>query len=210
MNPTAQSDDLLQIIWDYMAIQSPLARADVIVVGGCTDIGVAECAADIFNAGFAPKLVVSGYQQPGMEMTEADLFANAALDRGVPESAILREPNAANTGQNITLSQRLLAEQGIVPKTVILVHKPYMARRFLATAQAQWTNPQPVFISAHEAIDMTSYTLRQGREKTIRTMLGDFQRIDSYAKTGFQSPQSIPANVQQAFDTLVHRGYKAR
>lgn len=209
MEPKKQSDDdLLQIIWDYMVIESPLAHADVIVVGGCTDTGVASYAAELFTTGFAPKIIFSSYQQPGMNKTEADLFAEVALSRGVPESAILREPNAVNTGQNITLSQALLTQHGIIPKSVILVHKPYMTRRFLATAEAQWSDPKPAFITRHEPIGRVAYTLRQGRGEVIRKLLGDFQRMRPYAKKGFQSTQIIPDEVQQAYDALMWRGHK--
>lgn len=211
MEHSKQSDDdLLQIIWDYMVMESPLAHADVIIAGGNNDTGVATYAAELYNAGFAPKLVVSGFQQPGLEKTEADLFADVALSLGVPESAILREPNAANTGQNITLPQELLTQHNITPKTIILVHKPYMARRFLATAEAQWKGEKPVFITRHEPISRVEYMLRQGRGEVIRKMLGDFQRMRPYAKKGFQSPQVIPDEVQQAYDTLIWRGHKTR
>jgi uncharacterized SAM-binding protein YcdF (DUF218 family) len=203
-------DDLLQIIWDYMVIESPLAHADVILAGGCTDIGVATYAAELYNTGFAPKILFSGYRQPGMDITEADLFAGTALALGVPESAILKETVAANTGQNITLSQALLTKHGIIPKTVILVHKSYMSRRFLATAEAQWREPKPVFITRHEEISRVAYTMQRGRGEVIQKMLGDFQRMRPYAKKGFQSAQVIPDEVQQAYDTLLWRGHKTR
>jgi uncharacterized SAM-binding protein YcdF (DUF218 family) len=191
-------------------IESPLAHADVILAGGCTDTGVATYAAELYNAGFAPHIVFSGYQQPGLDKTEADLFAETAMALGVPESAILKEPFAANTGQNITLSQALLTQHGIIPKTVILVHRPSMSRRFLATAEAQWTGPKPTFIIRHEAISRIAYTMRQERGEVIHKMLGDFQRMRPYAKKGFQSVQIIPDQVQQAYDALLWRGHKTR
>ena len=206
--PGRSDDDLLDIIWNYMVIETPLQHADVIIAGGCTDTGVAQYAAELYNTGFAPRIVFSGYQQPGMDTTEAELFARTAMSFGVPESAILREPLAANAGQNITLSQQLLTEQGIIPKTVILVHKPYMSRRFLATAEAQWQGEKPTFITRHETIGRVGYTLRQGRGEVIQKMLGDFQRMGSYAKKGFQSPQEIPEKVQAAYDALLWRGHK--
>lgn len=200
-------DDLLKIIWDYMEIQTPLAHADAIVVGGCSDSGVASYASELYQTGFAPVIVFSGFQQPGMETTEADFLASVARSRGVPESAILREPKARNTGENIRYCQKLLAENGIIPKIVILVHQPYMSRRFLATAEAQWADPQPKFITTHEPISFTEYSIKQGRGEIIHKMLGDFQRMRPYAKKGYQSSQEIPDDVQQAYDTLLWRGH---
>ncbi|HMH70107.1 MAG TPA: YdcF family protein [Candidatus Saccharimonadales bacterium] len=208
--PGKSDDALLDTIWDYMVIETPLQHADVIIVGGSTDTGAAQYAAELYGMNFAPLIVFSGYQQPGMDMSEAELFAKTALSFGVPESAILREPQAVNTGQNITFSQQLLAEKGIVPKTVILVHKPYMARRFLATAEAQWEGEKPVFITRHESIGRPGYTLRRGRGEVIRKLLGDFQRMRPYGKKGYQSPQEIPEEVQAAYNALLYRGHKTR
>jgi uncharacterized SAM-binding protein YcdF (DUF218 family) len=206
-----QTDDvLLKILWDYLEIQSPLQHADVIIAGGCTDPGVGACAAELYTLGFAPIILLTGYKQAGMQTTEADFHAAIARDRGVPDSAILRETQAANTGQNITFSQQLLLEKGIIPKTVMLVHKPYMTRRFLATAEAQWEGELPTFIVRHEQISLAEYSMKRGRDEAAFKMLGDFQRMVSYAKKGFQSKQNIPSEVQEAYDVLISHGHRAR
>jgi uncharacterized SAM-binding protein YcdF (DUF218 family) len=41
----------------------------------------------------------------------------------VPDGAILVEPNARNTGQNITFSRQVLDAAGITPQTVLLISK---------------------------------------------------------------------------------------
>ncbi|MNT47223.1 hypothetical protein D3C72_1839190 [compost metagenome] len=145
-----------------------------------------------------------------MTITEADLLADVALKAGVPASAIFREPKATNTGENITLSARLLHRQGIVPKTVILIHQPFMSRRFLATAEAQWPHPQPAFITRHEATTLTDYSAKHSHERTAYKTLGDFSRMETYANHGFQSAQSIPQVVKDAYNTLASRNYQIR
>lgn len=206
-----ESDDkLITLIWNYMEIQTSLGHADAIVVGGSTDGGVASYAAELYAMGFAPTIVFSGQQQPGMDTTEADFLADIARDHGVPESAILRERQAKNAGENIRMAEAMLAENGIQPKKVILIHKPYMTRPFLATAEAQWSDPKPTFIVRHEPISLPEYSLKRGKGEVIRYTLGDFQRMRTYAKKGFQSPQEIPENVQEAYDTLLWRGHQSR
>lgn len=203
-------DELLKTIWDYLTIETILTPADVIIVGGAKDAGMSARASELYHLGFAPLIVFSGYQQPGMETTEADFLATSAIQRGVPATAILREQRASNTGENIVFSQKLLKEQGIDAHKVILIHKPYMARRFLATAEVQWADPKPEFMVTHEDISIDNYYLKLGRGEVIRTMLGDFKRMQTYAKKGFQTPQVIPAQVQEAFETLVMRGHQVR
>ena len=38
-------------------------------------------------------------------------------------------------------------------------------------------------------------------------IVGDLQRIDLYAKKGYQIPQEIPGSVRAAFEALVAMGY---
>lgn len=203
-------DQLLQIIWDYMSYESELQPADVIVVGGCKNTQLAVYASELFQTGFAPIIVFSGHAQADMDTTEADLLAQTARQSGVPDAAILREQHASNTGENITLSAALLDEKGITPSSVILIHQPFMSRRFLATAQAQWPTPQPVFITRHEPTSMVEYTIRHGRGETIRKTLGDFSRMEKYVKKGHQVHNDIPAEVKQAYQIMAERGHQIR
>lgn len=203
-------DQLLQIIWNYMSYQTPLKPADAIIIGGCKNTQLAVYAAELYQSGLAPLLVFSGYAQPNMNTTEADLLAQTAHQMGVPDSAILREQFASNTGENITFSAKTLKEHGIAPKTVILIHQPFMSRRFLATAQAQWPHPQPDFITRHETTSMTQYILCHGRDKTIHQTLGDFSRMEKYASKGYQVHHNIPVEVSEAYHAMVSRGHQIR
>lgn len=200
----------LKKIWDYLTINTPLLPADVILVGGSNDPGTAIRAAELWKLNYAPIIIFSGYQQPGMDQTEADMLAEVALSHGVPSRAIIREPLATHTGQNLIFSKDLLAAHSVIPSKVILVHKPYMTRRFLAAAEIQWGEPAPEFMITHEDIDIQNYYLQLGRGEVIRKMLGDFKRMGAYAKKGFQTPQDIPAEVQEAYDVLVQRGHQVR
>ena len=197
-------NELLQIIWNYMSYETPLKHADAIVVGGTSDTGVAHYAAELYHMGFAPLIVFSGYQPSHMATTEADHLAHAARQLGVPEAAILREPTATNTGENITRSAALLQEKGIDAQCIILIHKPYMSRRFLATAQVKWPEPRPDFITRHENMPLTEYILKRGRGDVIRRTLGDFNRM------AFQAHHDIPAEVQEAFDIMASRNHQIR
>ena len=38
-------------------------------------------------------------------------------------------------------------------------------------------------------------------------LVGDFQRMDLYAKRGYQIPQEIPQSAWDAFNALVSMGY---
>lgn len=203
-------DQLLAIIWNYLAIESPLKHADVIIADGTKDINVAHLATELYGMSFAPIIVFTGGEQPGSDMTKADAMAKIARTYGVPESAILKEMTAANTTQVVTSTQALLIEHGLTPQAIILVDTPYMSRTLLASFQAQWKREQPEFISRHESTRLAEYALRHGRGETIRDILGNFQRLRSYAKKGYQAEQVIPNEVQVAYDAMIWRGHKSR
>ncbi len=203
-------DQLLAIIWSYLGIESALKHADIIIADGTKDVDVAHLATELYGMSFAPIILFSGGEQPGSDMTKADSMAKIARSYEVPEPAIIKDATATNTTQVIKNAQTLLAEKGIVPRTVILADAPYMSRTLLATAQAQWTGDQPEFISRHESTSLAEYSLRHGRGETIRDILGNFQRLRSYAKKGFQAEQIIPDEVQIAYDAMIWRGHKSR
>jgi uncharacterized SAM-binding protein YcdF (DUF218 family) len=203
-------DQLLVLIWNYLAIESPLKHADVIIADGTKDIDTAHLAAELYGMSFAPLIVFSGGTQEGSDMTKAESMAKIARTYGIPESAILKEMSAGNATQVIANTQQLLSEQGITPTTVILVDTPYMSRTLLASAQAQWQGELPEFISRYESTSLPEYSLRHGRGETIRDILGNFQRLRSYAKKGYQAEQVIPKEVQIAYDAMIWRGHKSR
>lgn len=203
-------DQLLAIIWNYLGIESALKHADLIIADGTKDIEVAHLATELYGMSFAPMILFSGGEQADSSMSKADSMAKIARSYGVPESAILKDSQASNTTQVIANTQALLAENNISPTTVILVDTPYMSRTLLATAQAQWKGEQPEFVNRHESTSLAEYSLRHGRGETIRDILGNFQRLRSYAKKGYQAEQVIPDNVQAAYDAMIWRGHKSR
>lgn len=127
----------------------------------------------------------------------------------VPDSAILVEPNAADAGQNITLTRDLLAANGITPKTVLLVSKPYMERRSFATARKLW--PEVEVLCASEPLELDDYLKSIGDEKLVVDMLvGDLQRVIEYPKLGYAIAQDVPEDVFDAYESLLRDGFTSR
>ena len=105
---------------------------------------MAEYAAELYARELAPLLLFSG----GMgrftgewAVPEAELFAEAAMKKGVPEDCILIENKSTNTGENVRFSRAVLEKAGIPePSSIIALQKPYMERRTLGRVRAHlWT-----------------------------------------------------------------------
>ncbi|MFI9393338.1 YdcF family protein [Streptomyces bauhiniae] len=200
-------------IWDYHQMRHRPRPVDVAIGLGSHDLGVATHAAELYRAGLFPTLVFTGGNSPTtvgvFPRGEAVHFREHALGLGVPAEAILLEPNAANTGQNITLSQEVLAAAGLTPATVMLVCKPYMERRSYATARKLW--PDVEFLCASEPLEFDDYLKSIGDEKLVLDMLvGDLQRIIEYPKLGFAIDQELPVDVRDAYTSLVQDGFTSR
>lgn len=197
----------LQTIWNSLVRRDTLpAHADVAIIGGCRDLGLAERAAELYHANIIRTIITSGYQPKSLDVTEAKLLADRCIELGVPREAIILENDATNTGENITFSARIIGEV----TSVILVHKPYMGLRFLATAEAQWPTPQPEFYATCQDISFDKYCEEHGLHNVAHKMLGDMKRMSSYAEEGYQTHQPISAESKLAYERLVSAGFETR
>ncbi len=209
MNPES-IDRLARLLWDYHHVGHALKQADCILVLGSHDTRVAERGAELFREGWAPRMVFSGrlgsLTKEIWTRPEAELFAEIAQRQGVPRERMLLETQSTNTGENARLTRTLLEREGMTPKTLIVVTKPYMERRVLATFGKMW--PEPEVIVTSPQIAWEDYpTAEITRERVVHIMVGDLQRIWLYAEKGFQIPQEIPPEVRQAYDQLLAAGY---
>lgn len=206
--------EYVKVLWDYMRLDMPLNKADCIVGFGCYNEDIALRCADLYHAGYAPKvLFTGGLGRNTKEMwteSEAERFARIALAAGVPERDILIENRSTNSAENIIFTRELLEKEQIPVRHILGVHKPFMERRVKAAMGVYWpgveftvTSPQ---VSVQEYIALS---VEQGMEekRVIEVLVGDFQRIDVYARKGYQLPQEIPPHVTEAFKKMVALGY---
>lgn len=203
-------DALAQIIWDYHHLNHNLENADLVLALGSNDLRVADWAAEVFLQGWAPRLMFSGnvgaLTRGKFAKSEAETFAEIAVQKGVPREAILIEPESTNTGENIAFSRRVLAERGLDPERIIVVQKPYMERRAHATFMNFW--PGKRLIVTSPPIPFAGYfTAELPKDLVINIMVGDLQRIRDYPAKGFQIPQEIPDEIRQAYEKLLALGY---
>ncbi len=205
--------ELAKIIWNYHLVHHRLVPSDCILALGSHDTRVAERAAELYHQGWAPLIIFSGglgRLTDGMwTEPEADLFARIAVEKGVPPADIFIENKSTNTGENIRYVQQMLQEKQRSVRSFILVQKPYMERRSLATFEKNWPGQQ--FMVTSPQISFEDYPTRDiPLEKVINIMVGDLQRIRLYPAKGFQTYQDIPSNVWNAYERLVEMGFTSQ
>lgn len=206
--------DNLKIIWDYMHMNMELEKADCIVGFGNYNDDIALRATELYKMGYAPKILFTGglgrNTRDLWTQTEAERFADIAMKAGVPEADIIIENQAANTAENIIFTREKFESLNMKVRRFIGVHKPFMERRIFAALKVYWPDMDVIITSPQ--LSITEYienSVKQGLdEKTvIDVIVGDFQRIDVYAKKGYQIPQDIPDKVKEAFKVMVRLGY---
>ncbi len=203
-----------QTIWDYMRYEQPIEKADVIIGLGSSDVRTADWCAKLYQEDYAPCILFSGGRgritRDVSTENEADVYAERATKLGIPKEAILKDASATNTGENIRFSYELLKDNNIVPRSIIIVTKPYMLRRAYATFMKQWpTENKPLVQCSAIDVSFSDYCKDENYpfEYVTNVMVGDLQRIREYPKQGYQIEQDIPDEVWRAYEALVAAGY---
>ncbi|MGW6968032.1 YdcF family protein [Streptomyces zaomyceticus] len=202
-----------QRLWDYHQMGHTPRPCSVAIGLGSHDLGVADAAVDLYKRGMAPLIVFTGATSPTtrerMPRGEAVHYRERAIELGVPASAVMVEPRARNTGENIRFSRDLLAEAGIEVSSVLLVSKPYEERRAYATARKLW--PEVEIVSASSPLTLQDYVDSIGDARMVIDMLvGALQRLLIYPEQGFMISQTMGPEVIDSYERLCRGGFTSR
>ncbi|MFD5005059.1 YdcF family protein [Streptomyces mutabilis] len=200
-------------VWDYHQMGHTPRPCSVAIGLGSHDLGVADTAVSLYKRGMAPLLLFTGATSPTtrerMPRGEAVHYKERALELGVPSTAILVEPRARNTGENIRFSRELLEKDGIEVSSVLLISKPYEERRAYATARKLW--PAVEVVNASTPMTLDEYVDSIGDARLVIDMLvGALQRLMIYPDQGFMISQPVPADVLDAYERLRQAGFTSR
>ncbi|MEV5800566.1 YdcF family protein [Streptomyces collinus] len=202
-----------QRLWEFQQMGHEPRPSSVAIGLGSHDLGVADATADLYHRGMMPLIVFTGATsrttRDRMPRGEAEHYRERAMELGVPSDAILVEPRARNTGENIRFSRALLKEHRVAVSSVLLVSKPYEERRAYATACKLW--PEVRWISASTPMTLADYMDSIGDARLVIDMLaGAQQRLMIYPQQGFMIEQHVPVDVAAAYERLREAGFTSR
>ncbi|MFE5977903.1 YdcF family protein [Streptomyces sp. NPDC056460] len=210
---SAQDWSDAHILWAFQQMGHEPRPCSVGIGLGSHDLGVADATVDLYRRGMFPLIVFTGATsrttEERMPKGEAEHYRERALGLGVPASAILVEPNARNTGENVRFSRSLLDDHGVQVSSILLVSKPYEERRAYATARKLW--PEVDVVSASTDMRLEEYVDSIGDPRLVLDMLvGAQQRLLLYPERGFTIAQDVPEDVTSAYGRLCSAGYVSR
>jgi uncharacterized SAM-binding protein YcdF (DUF218 family) len=159
-------------IWDQASRDDARPAGAIVVLGAAQYDGrpspVFEARLDhavgLFEEGYAPLLVVTGGKQPGDRVTEAETARRYALDRGIPEDAIVLEDQGRTTLESLEAVAALLDRRGI--HDALFVSDPTHMLRVLRIATdaglTAWGSPtrtSPIEADLGRRLDATAHEL---------------------------------------------------
>ena len=190
---------LLRPLWEYLALSDAPRTADVIFVFGSADRAVPARAARLYLAGHAPRVLVSGsfgrLTRERFERPEAHVFRDHLVADGVPPAAVIVEPAATNTLENVRLGMAALAAHGHRPRSALLVAKGFAMRRCVATFAGQFP---AVRVRACPPLQPLPAAVDRSLPAFAARLVAELDRLQRYAAQGDIRAQPLPPAVAAA------------
>ena len=130
-------------------------------------------------------LLVSGGKTGGQPRAEAEIIGERLVQLGIPESALILETEATNTGENVQFGRARVAQALDIAavRSVIIIGKVCSTRRYLMTMQRHWPG-------LHMSVCPVNYfgvpDERWHEHDEFRArVLGEFGKIPGYLAQGF-------------------------
>lgn len=145
------TDRIITDISDFIFVSDNPCKVDTIFLPGGSHPEQPEYAAELYEQGIAPILIVSGGVSVkkqkfdgvkskadvynGNYKTDCEFLTDALSKNGVPLSCIYGEDKSGHTRDNAFFSKKVADENGLDIKTAIIVCKAFHARRCLMLYQ---------------------------------------------------------------------------
>jgi uncharacterized SAM-binding protein YcdF (DUF218 family) len=196
-------NETIELVWAFLAPAVDPQPADAIFVFGGVDLLVPARASELWNAGYAKTISVSGgagaLTHKHFSELEAVVFRDVMIERGVNPADIVLETRASNSGQNVEFGMAALRDAGFVPQKLLLVAKPFIMRRCIATFGSQYPEttvfPCPPLGGPRGFID-------RSESEFVQRLVAEVDRLDSYSDLGYIVPVDVPSDVRGAVELL--------
>jgi uncharacterized SAM-binding protein YcdF (DUF218 family) len=181
------SDDLVRAINARLLVQTPLRPADLLLVFGTRE-GVdefVEAIVELWRDGYCRHILISGGATWNNPDTEAAVLRRALLRDGVPDTSILIEPRATNTGENVIFSLPIIDAQ--IDRnnigSVIALGKVCTSVRYLMTLQRHWPEVEKMLATVNPFATPVErwHTDPAFRERVVL----EWRKIEPYRARGF-------------------------
>ena len=171
---------LLDGLYDTLDTSTHPTHTDAIFVFGSPSNLRIEKAIELYRAGYADKLILSGHgpHYGDHTVTEADRMCEYAVSKGIPVDAIAIENKSVTIPDNVKRTLDLFEGSHNWPKSLIVVASPFVLRR----CEMEWFkfSPKPIQIIPVASTIMSPELNREGWAKSahgIRAVLNEYAKL---------------------------------
>jgi uncharacterized SAM-binding protein YcdF (DUF218 family) len=167
-------------VYSYLSEEDKLKKADLIFVFGSKTPVRIEKAIEIYNQGWANKIMISGgnpFYDSSNSLSEAERYQQLAVENGVPFRNIITEHNSITIPDNVRSSLNLLDQKEFNLGSIILVNSPYTQRR-------GWAHFKKYLPESVDIVRVNSATIEKYQknnwyrnEDGIRTFANEFVKM---------------------------------
>lgn len=191
----SQSRDVHDVARYLFLEKTELCAADLILAFGNLHIlqQTAAQAARLYHDGYAPLIIASGGIETADGRTEAVVMHEHMRALGVPDHAILMEPQSRHTQENVLYSRALFSETcpAVKADSLIGVGHVVAGRRFLMTIAKNW--PEISLPMASNVWRTAEQSVKWKHDARLQGIIMDqFDRIAPYLEKGFIAEVDIP------------------
>lgn len=202
----------LEVLYNYMNMHQKIEKSDLIIGCGCSDLRVPVKCAELYNEGWAPKILFAGglgkLTEKIFKKSEAEVFRDIAISHGVADTDILVEDKSTNTGDNFRFALALIKENNLNVNSIIIVHRKSNEQRTYRAARAIIKDKKIFITSAKESFaEYLNYIKGNNNIESVNVLVGDIQRMIIYPQFGWQEEVDVPKNVIDAYRYLKELGF---
>lgn len=205
----------LNVIWNYMVLNMPIQKADLIIGCGCSNLEVPKKCVDLYKQGYADKILFAGglgkLTNVKFVKAEAEIYTDIALENGVDINNIFIENKSTNTGDNFRYSLKVIEENNIKADKILIVHNKMSERRTLSSAKAILKAKDLSITSPNMNFDEFITKLENKTDEEVKNIIsvivGDIQRIIIFPQLGWQIENDVPTEVIDSYYFLKNRGF---
>ena len=173
--------DYIDMITEFVFMETPISRADIILIPGGSYPKIMEKAALLYHKGFASKILPSGGANHRVDTSsEWEFLRRTGIELGIPEEVILKEDRAKHTMENAELSWQVIKSHGLHVDKAIIVCKAFHARRAYMTYRLVF--PDKIEFMVAPIVDIRD--IRKDNwftsDEKIRKVMSEVEKIGKY------------------------------
>lgn len=130
--PSTEDIEVCNNVYDYLSEEDAPENVDIIFVFGAKTPLRINKAIELYRQGLSQIILVSGrspYYSYDKSSTEAETYAQLAIEKGIPSSSIILENESITIPDNVRSSLNLLDKNKTSYNSIALVNSPYTQRR---------------------------------------------------------------------------------